>query len=80
MLYDYYRVTTYKAVIDEHIWRHHITLSLFSRMAKIEDELPLEKDQTQQKVRLVAQSEDISLKPQRKPGRDITGYYESAHW
>ncbi|KAF7532213.1 hypothetical protein G7054_g8154 [Neopestalotiopsis clavispora] len=49
-------------------------------MAEIEDELPLEKDQTQQKVRIVAQSEDISLKPQRKPGRDITGYYESAHW
>ncbi|ETS83087.1 hypothetical protein PFICI_04963 [Pestalotiopsis fici W106-1] len=49
-------------------------------MVEMSDELPLGNGQMQQKVRIVAQSEDISLRPQRKRGRDIAGYYESAHW
>ncbi|KAI4603046.1 hypothetical protein KJ359_005836 [Pestalotiopsis sp. 9143b] len=49
-------------------------------MAENDEVQPLDNGTTQQKVKLVAQSEDISLRPQRKLGRDIAGYYESAQW
>lgn len=49
-------------------------------MAENDEVQPLDNGDGQQKVKLVAQSEDISLRPQRKLGRDIAGYYESAQW